>query len=441
MRFFAFLGLLLALNPSYTEAQVTIEAGAHFICTGNPRIAIVDTDLNSSGNIQPGQSTINFEGESGDDEINTSGNQLYRLRIEKANRRLKLINDLTLANGLLFSAGLLDLNGFDLGISGDVSGETETRRIVGALGGEAFTQENLDEPDEEEPATLGFTISSQVNLGSIQLARGHVPPTLPDGNMAINRYYRFSGSTNDPNALLLLRYFNIEAIGFDESELGVWHRASPTSPWQIIPHSDHNTTGNFFELDNVSPIGEWTFGTTDSPLPLELLSFKGELAGLDNYLEWETVNELGTSHFVLERSIDEGRNWAAIGQVAAAGYATDQRKYNYTETRPPALTAYRLRLVDLDSSFSYSPIIQLSRTNDLSIQLYPNPASDWLKIQTSAGRRASKQAEIINMLGQPVWKGQWSFDEPIDIRQLPAGRYYLRIQIGQETQELAFSKM
>jgi hypothetical protein len=57
------------------------------------------------------------------------------------------------------------------------------------------------------------------------------------------------------------------------------------------------------------------------PLPLHFLTFKGSLQNNAALLQWETANEVNTSHFVVERSID-GINFNPIGTVAAAGSST-----------------------------------------------------------------------------------------------------------------------
>jgi hypothetical protein len=73
-------------------------------------------------------------------------------------------------------------------------------------------------------------------------------------------------------------------------------------------------------------------------------------------LRWETITETATDFFAVERSTESGR-WQEVGTVEAAGYAREARSYNFTDDHTPiGQLNYRLRLVDLDGSYTYSPI-------------------------------------------------------------------------------------
>ncbi|MEI9811099.1 MAG: PQQ-dependent sugar dehydrogenase [Bacteroidota bacterium] len=58
------------------------------------------------------------------------------------------------------------------------------------------------------------------------------------------------------------------------------------------------------------------FAVSNFTLPLELLTFRGSLQSDATQLVWETANENNTSHFIVERSIDNA-SFTSIGTVAA----------------------------------------------------------------------------------------------------------------------------
>ena len=118
---------------------------------------------------------------------------------------------------------------------------------------------------------------------------------------------------------------------------------------------------------------------TGVPLPVELSAFTATAAGPTAVrLAWATASEKNSARFEVERSAD-GRDFERIGTVAAAGSSSSARSYALLDARLPteaALLYYRLRLVDLDGTFSYSPVrtIQLPNSPTHQLTLFPNPA-------------------------------------------------------------------
>ncbi|MFN3874332.1 MAG: SBBP repeat-containing protein [Flavobacteriales bacterium] len=93
------------------------------------------------------------------------------------------------------------------------------------------------------------------------------------------------------------------------------------------------------------------------PLPVELLSFSGRCDGHEVLLEWSTASESGSSHFVVERSVDAVR-YDSIGTVPAAGYSHALLEYSLSDPRAAAgVDYYLLRQVDLDGGVRmYGPV-------------------------------------------------------------------------------------
>jgi hypothetical protein len=114
----------------------------------------------------------------------------------------------------------------------------------------------------------------------------------------------------------------------------------------------------------------------NTPLPLHLISFEAIKQDKISVLQWSTDNELNTLQYVVERSKD-GTNFSVIGQVQATNLA-GTNTYHFNDVQPFAgFNFYRLKLVDRDGSFKYSPTrkIDFSVTTD-DITIYPNPVRD-----------------------------------------------------------------
>src|SRR5690606_17747936 len=91
----------------------------------------------------------------------------------------------------------------------------------------------------------------------------------------------------------------------------------------------------------------------ESPLPLDLLEFKGSIVNEQAYLQWKTENESNTATFIVERSAD-GQTYKPIGSVNAMNTAGIHH-YDFTDSEFPGMLApavyYRLKQVDLDIQY------------------------------------------------------------------------------------------
>ncbi|AHJ95882.1 hypothetical protein Hsw_0287 [Hymenobacter swuensis DY53] len=137
-----------------------------------------------------------------------------------------------------------------------------------------------------------------------------------------------------------------------------------------------------------------------TPLPVELMQFSAMPEGLQAVrLNWATASEVNSAHFEVQRSLD-GRTFVAVGTVAAAGSSMASRRYTLLDAWPPAVAVlyYRLRQVDQDGTFSYSPVRVVSRTTVL--YLYPNPASNGAV--TLMGAPPGTAVMVLDALGRPV---------------------------------------
>jgi hypothetical protein len=105
----------------------------------------------------------------------------------------------------------------------------------------------------------------------------------------------------------------------------------------------------------------------NQPLPLTLLSFNGIKRFPDVQLQWQTTNEENTSHFEVERKLDNESNFTPAGTVAAKGNSSQTSTYNFLDKDilPKGRRfTYRLKMVDNDGKFTYSNTIQLINEGD-----------------------------------------------------------------------------
>ena len=118
-------------------------------------------------------------------------------------------------------------------------------------------------------------------------------------------------------------------------------------------------------------------------LPVEYLYFNATYNTNERSgeLNWATANEWESSHFEIERSVNDPRNWKKVGEIKSQGYSDSASEYSFTDTNLPASGGnifYRLKQVDLGGDFGYSvtKAIQVEALDgSTSWIVYPNPSA------------------------------------------------------------------
>ncbi len=151
-----------------------------------------------------------------------------------------------------------------------------------------------------------------------------------------------------------------------------------------------NGYGNWFYLDNVQVLKSGT-------LPLELVAFSAQPTAEGIALEWTTATETNTDRFTVERSTD-GFDWSPIGQVVASGNSQIAIDYGYLDPGPqPGTDHYRLKMQDLDGTFTYSWIVSAPWRFAAPLCM-PNPNTGAFQVHAPAGT----PIEVIDDLGRSV---------------------------------------
>jgi len=140
-------------------------------------------------------------------------------------------------------------------------------------------------------------------------------------------------------------------------------------------------------------------------IPVELTSFIASIINNQILLNWITASELNNRGFEIQQSFDN-ESFTRIDFVAGSGSTTEQRNYNYTVKNAPAgLQYYRLKQIDFDGSYEYSPVIEIDGPLPAEYVLnqnYPNPFNPSTAITFSLPVDSDVQLSLYNMLGQKV---------------------------------------
>lgn len=178
-------------------------------------------------------------------------------------------------------------------------------------------------------------------------------------------------------------------------------------------------------------------------LPLRLLSFTAQKDGNVTSLHWSTVSEVNVDRFEVQRSAS-GREYQTMGN-GKLRMENGKHEYSYIDNAPLARNYYRLKMIDRDGSFTYSPVRVISNSGGLSVSVYPNPLKDRLQAVIESDKKATLQIQIIGQDGKVVLSTMWSVNEgssakTINISALQSGSYFLRVG-GEEQRVVKFEKL
>ncbi len=177
------------------------------------------------------------------------------------------------------------------------------------------------------------------------------------------------------------------------------------------------------------------YGSCQSALPVSFINFTGLRKDNDALLQWQTVNEINTSSFDIQRSTD-GISFTTIDKIAAAGNSSLQKNYNYTDKNINLLNSSKVsyRLAEHDNS----GIITYIRTTEidilaakLSVSISPNPIQNSIVVNFPAVL-PNAVIKVTNMSGMTLYTSHQNVTGGskliIDASAFPKGMYLVTVQ-------------
>lgn len=193
---------------------------------------------------------------------------------------------------------------------------------------------------------------------------------------------------------------------------------------------------NFLGLTTTNFSGIYHGGL--APNPVELTSFTAHVKDQTTLLRWRTATELNNFGFEIERST-EGSAWEMIGFVPGAGTSSSPRSYDHADRDLPraGTIRYRLRQVDRDGSFEYSPIVQvypgLSSVQGITGS-FPSPARSRTTVNYTVTTPGSISLALHDLAGREVMRvaennvEAGAYSAMLDVQALPRGMYFLHMR-------------
>jgi hypothetical protein len=183
---------------------------------------------------------------------------------------------------------------------------------------------------------------------------------------------------------------------------------------------------------------ELAFGSTTEVLPVELTSFVGTAKGNSVELVWKTASELNNDRFEIERSNDK-QTFTKIGFVRGSGTTTEAKTYRFVDEGVSGNLYYRLKQVDFDGAFAYSPVVEVRVAPPAKFALeqnYPNPFNPTTAIRYQLPAASDVKLEVYDVLGKKVatlFEGRQEagiYNFALNASNLSSGVYFYRLQAG-----------
>ncbi len=428
-----FLLILLLYVITNTNAQLTITPGAQFVLTGNAQLTLSNIDFVNNGSFTAGSGSVLFTGNLVNLFTGGQNTTLYDLGIGKTAGSLQLQVPLAVSHQVVFSAGLIDLNGNDLnlGNTGSLNGEQEASHIIGPNGGSVLFTTSLAAPAAANPGNLGILITSSQNLGNTIIKRGHQSQVNAGGTgNSIFRYYDILPANNTSlNATLRINYLDAELNGLDENSLGMYQQAIPA--WTNLGFDSRNTSSNYVEKNRLSTFGRFTLSSVNNALPVKFILFTAQCNGSTVLITWKTAQEQNSHYYQVQRSTN-AVDWTGIGTIAAAGNSTTENSYSYTDNSPIGNAYYRVAEYDLDGKAQYTQSLTTACSIRDVVRVWPNPVTDILYINfpaTANGELVIKlfdgKGALIRQQSASAIRGNNLVSVPV--KGMAAGIYYVSI--------------
>ena len=177
-----------------------------------------------------------------------------------------------------------------------------------------------------------------------------------------------------------------------------------------------------------------------SPMPIDLLYFKGNIQGNNVLLQWACETNQINNTYQLQRS-EDGISYSDLegNNIVTNDNAVHQFSF-LDNNNSSALSFYRLKMVDNNAVVTYSNTVIISKDiAAIKVAVYPNPAMSNLHLEIPAG---SSLIRIINSIGQTVKSipVNQSTSMNINVNSLVKGTYTILVNNGTKQYHQLFIK-
>jgi len=368
------------------------------------------------------------------------------LMINKSANGLTLNRQVSITRNLAFVSGHITSSAANLLVVEDnalVTGASSTSYVNGPVrkvGNDAFSfptgKNGIFRPISiSAPSNTTHHFTAELFRETSNGSYSHASKVASIQTISQCEYWVLNRTNGTSNVNVTLSWNGSECLVTNPSTLVVarWNGTS----WQN--HGNGGTTGSAVSGTVISSAAITSFSpfalastSIENPLPVELISFNGEIQSGSVKLKWETASETNSHYFEIEKSTDL-LNFTSLGKVNSAGTTTQHNYYDLTDHNPySGVSYYRLIQVDFNGSTTiYDPIsVNNLESSELEWNIWPNPTEGVLNLSLSHKINAEEcDIKIINSLGNLVKATKFNPNDinQINLEDLSAGVYSILI--------------
>ena len=214
---------------------------------------------------------------------------------------------------------------------------------------------------------------------------------------------------------------------------------------------NYSATDSHNQVSNVATYTIPVTSTTQVVLPVNIVSFTGNINNKLVQLNWQTSQENNSSYFEVQRS-SNGSNFEPISTVTAKGnigtistYQDKDDLFFYTGK----VVYYRLKMVDTDGKYKFSKVLVIipnTASTVNTLKAWPLPFTAQLTAGYSSELSGEIKVNLTNMNGSRVASSSATVQKgynSISINQaqtIPSGTYLLTITSNGKTESIKVVK-
>lgn len=173
------------------------------------------------------------------------------------------------------------------------------------------------------------------------------------------------------------------------------------------------------QIDNIRMVVSY-----NPALPTHIISFDASLKNNIATVDWRTADEEVGEKITLQRMAVNENKWENV-MTYDAGYGGSGKKYQYQDLlTKKGSYSYRIQITNINGGHLYSGTKNVHYEDDIMLNIYPNPAADFLNIKYN---NPVKSITVSNLFLQSIKLPVLQLDNDvvrIDLRQLPKGMYF-----------------
>jgi hypothetical protein len=355
----------------------------------------------------------------------------------KSSQGVMTVNsNITFVNGLLVTditkpatsiVILSDRSAVNNNLGGQLINERDGSYLQGFM---KITHGTVTGGQEDLFGNIGLGLKFAANPGEITVTRNTAQAYSPGNGAAsgVRRIFEVIQSVANSGTTIKadMRFFYLDSetknlgpsgnINIDENNLAVFVTTNKGNTFTNLGVTGNPDTANdIVSLNGTTsfaiPSTTFTLGDKTNPLPVELVAFDAKRSGTNALVTWQTASEKNSAGFDVEVAVD-GVKFRKLAFVASqSANSTTASTYSYTDTEAgkSGVRYYRLRQVDLDGQYAYSPTRAVNFAGATSaavasLSSYPSPftSNDQAALVLQAPTAGAAQLQLTDLMGRTI---------------------------------------